>query len=334
MPDPWRFLAEPPDVPGLAFRAFRGEEDFPAMRATKNAAEKADGGDQPASLEDFAHTYRHLTNCDPAADVVIAEVDGEMVAYGRVSWWEEYTGARRYQPFCFVLPEARGRGIGAAMLAHNEARLRRIAAGHPAGGERTFEVFHADRERGAAALYAAAGYRPVLHGAEMVRPDLEGIPEAPLPEGLVVRTPRPDELRKVWEAEAEAFQDHLGAAPPTETDYQAFLDDRYRDPTLWRIAWDGDRVAGQVRSFINAPENEAMGRRRGYTESISVRRPYRRRGLARALIVQSLHGLKERGMEEAALGVQTENIHGAFRLYESVGFRVVQSWINLRKPLG
>jgi mycothiol synthase len=330
---PWRFLVDPPDLPGLSFRGFRGEGDFPAMRATKNAAERADGGDQPVSLEDFAHTYRHLENCDPATDMVIAELGGNMVAYGRVEWWEEYDGARRYQPFCFVLPEVRGRGMGAAMLAHNEARLRQIAAEHPVGGERTLQVFHADQEAGAAALYAAAGYRPVLHGAEMVRPDLEDIPEAPLPEGLVARTPRDDEMRRVWEAEAEAFRDHLGAAPPTENDYQAFLDNPYNDPALWRIAWDGEQVAGQVRSFINGPENEATGRRRGYTESISVRRPYRRQGLARALICQSLHAVKQRGMDEAALGVLTENIHGAFRLYESVGFRVVQSWTTLRKPL-
>lgn len=333
MTAPWQLLADPPDVPGLAFRGFCGEEDFPAMRTTKNTADRADGGDQPVTLEDFAQTYQHLDHCDPATDLVIAEIDGEMVAYGRVQWWEEYTGARRYQSFCFVLPGVRGRGIGSAMLAHNEARLRQIAAGHPAAGERTFEVVHGDQELGAASLYAAAGYRPVLHGAEMVRPDLEGIPECPLPEGLVVRTPRPEELRRVWEAEVEAFRDHLGAAPSTDTDYQAFLDSPYNDPTLWRIAWDGDEVAGQVRSFINGPENEAMGRRRGYTESISVRKPYRQRGLARALIAQSLQAVKERGMEEAALGVLTENIHGAFRLYESMGFRVVQSWTTLRKPL-
>ncbi|MBP1632689.1 MAG: putative GCN5-related N-acetyltransferase, partial [Acidobacteria bacterium] len=104
MPTPWRFLAELPDVPGLAFRAFRGEEDFPAMRATKNNAEAADGGDQPASLEDFVQTYRHLDHCDPATDLVIAEVDGRMVAYGRVQWWEEYVAPRCYQSFCFVLP--------------------------------------------------------------------------------------------------------------------------------------------------------------------------------------------------------------------------------------
>jgi hypothetical protein len=30
----------------------------------------------------------------------------------------------------------------------------------------------------------------------------------------------------------------------------------------------------------------------------------------------------------------TENVHGAFRLYESVGFGVVRSWTTLRKPLG
>ena len=108
----------------------------------------------------------------------------------------------------------------------------------------------------------------------------------------------------------------------------------WRDPSLWRVAWDGDRVAGQVRSYIDEQENAEFGRRRGYTEFISVRRPYRRRGLARALLVQSLEAVRDRGMEEAALGVLTENLHGAFRLYESVGFRVVRSWTTLQKPLG
>jgi mycothiol synthase len=329
----WRFLAPPPPLPGLALRAWRGPEDFPGMLAVKTAAEAADGVDQPVTLEDFAHVYTHLDNCDPATDMVIAEIGGEMVAYGRVEWWEEYTGARRYQSFCFVAPTARGRGVGTAMLAHGEARLREIAAGHPAG-EKAFEVQHNDGEERAAALYASAGYTPVLHGADMVRPDLDDIPEAPMPEGLVVRPPRPDEMRRVWNAEVEAFQDHLGAAPPGEVGFREFLDNPYSDPALWRIAWDGDEVAGQVRSFINGPENEAMGRRRGYTESISVRRPYRRRGLARSLLVQSLHAVRERGMAEAALGVLTENLHGAFRLCESVGFQVVRRWTTLRKPLG
>jgi ribosomal protein S18 acetylase RimI-like enzyme len=62
-----------------------------------------------------------------------------------------------------------------------------------------------------------------------------------------------------------------------------------------------------------------------------VRRPWRRRGLARSLLVQSLHAIKERGMTEAALGVDTQNPTGALRLYESVGFRPVKRFTAYQK---
>jgi ribosomal protein S18 acetylase RimI-like enzyme len=88
-----------------------------------------------------------------------------------------------------------------------------------------------------------------------------------------------------------------------------------------------------VRTFIDALENEKHGRRRGYTEFISVRRPYRKQGLARALIAESLRVLKARGMTEAALTVDTENLTGATRLYEECGFRAVSWMASYRKPL-
>jgi ribosomal protein S18 acetylase RimI-like enzyme len=64
-----------------------------------------------------------------------------------------------------------------------------------------------------------------------------------------------------------------------------------------------------------------------------VRRPWRRRGLARALLVRSFAVLKKRGMAEAALGVDTNNPNGALRLYESVGFRSVKRYATYRKSL-
>ena len=88
-----------------------------------------------------------------------------------------------------------------------------------------------------------------------------------------------------------------------------------------------------MKSYIDAPENEEFGRRRGYAENISVRRPWRRQGLARALLAESLYALKQRGMEEAALGVHFENPRQALRLYESVGFAVVRMNTTVRKPL-
>ncbi len=43
------------------------------------------------------------------------------------------------------------------------------------------------------------------------------------------------------------------------------------DPSLWRVAWDGDDVVGMVRSLINAGENVGYKRKRGHTQYISVR---------------------------------------------------------------
>jgi mycothiol synthase len=329
----WSFLADAPDIPGLVVRGFRDAGDFTGMAAALNASCAADGIERVEDPDQMARHYTRLDNSDVETDVTIVEHDGEIVAYGRVTWWQQHDGARRYLPFCFVRPEVRGMGIGAALLRHNEAKLREIAAEHSSDGERTFEVFCADSETGAETLYRSLGYEPAQYEADMVRPNLDELPDAPLPDGLVVRTPREDELRAVFEADAEAFADHLDAAPPTENDYLAFLDFEWRDETLWRVAWDGDRVAGQVRSFINERENAAYLRQRGHAEFISVRRPYRRRGLARSLLVQSLAALRERGMSEAALGVSTANLHGAFRLYESVGFERVRLWTTFRKPL-
>ena len=41
------------------------------------------------TVEDVATVYRNLTNCDPERDMVCAEVDGRLVAYSRVTWWDE-----------------------------------------------------------------------------------------------------------------------------------------------------------------------------------------------------------------------------------------------------
>ncbi|MGH2445029.1 MAG: GNAT family N-acetyltransferase [Candidatus Limnocylindria bacterium] len=85
---------------------------------------------------------------------------------------------------------------------------------------------------------------------------------------------------------------------------------------------------------IYAEENEALGVRRGWLDTVFTRRPWRRRGLARALIVRSLHVLRQRGMSGAVLGVDAENPSGALGLYESTGFGVSEKSTAWRKPMG
>ena len=70
-----------------------------------------------------------------------------------------------------------------------------------------------------------------------------------------------------------------------------------------------------------------------YTEGIITRRPWRKQGLARALLVRSMQMFKEMGMTETALGVDSQNLSGAFRLYAGVGYRKVKQQTLYRKPM-
>ena len=55
--------------------------------------------------------------------------------------------------------------------------------------------------------------------------------------------------------------------------------------------------------------------------------------MAKALLVRSLRLLKEAGMDEAELGVDSENDSSAFGLYKRLGYVTERTDIWLRKPL-
>ena len=99
------------------------------------------------------------------------------------------------------------------------------------------------------------------------------------------------------------------------------------------MAWDGDEIAGVVQAWIWPEENEKLGVKRGWLERISVRRAWRRRGLARALTAVAMRKLHEAGMDDAMLGVDSENPTGALGLYEDLGFEVHSTSAAYQRPL-
>ena len=318
---------------GLILRHLQVPDDYPAMNVIANVIRAAAGENFYTTDQQFQRFYDHLSDSDPALDVAIAEVDGRLVGYGRAASHLELDGTRIYQVIPFVDPTVAGHEVFGAMIEAVEARVRAIAAEHPPG-DKLLETFGADLAPDRHALLAERGYEPVRYFYAMRRPTVDDLPDSALPAGLEIREVEPDHLRAIWDADQEAFRDHWGYTPGNEKDYELFLHDPVMsDTSLWRVAWDGDEVVGQVRSFISVEENETFGRLRGYTEHISVRRAWRRRGVARALIAASFPLLRARGMTEAALSVDTENTSGALRVYESCGFRSVSRSATYRKPL-
>jgi len=328
-----------PRLPEVLFRGFQGKSDFPHMAAVIEASKDVDGIERVTTVDDIQNTYAHLHNCDAAADMIFAQVDGRVVGYGRCHW--DANGDGHWLGFTvgFLHPQWRRKGIGSAMLRFLQARLRQICAALIAqkqldpAAPRFFDTESADTQIGQDALLRADGYQIVRYGLLMTRPNLEAIPDLPLPAGMEVRPALPEHYRAIWDASNEAFRDHWGYIPEPEEAYAQMLASPNFDPSLWRVAWDGDQIAGMVLSYIDKAENETYQRRRGYTENICVRRPWRKRGLAKALIALSLQALKAYGMEHAALGVDAENLSGAMRLYESMGYRKVKQFGIYRKPL-
>lgn len=321
--------------PSVTFRPFAGPADFKAMVACANASFDADETGFFRTVEDVARDYAAFTSCVPERDVWIAEAGTEIAGYVRSWHWEQADGLQLYSQFAVVAPPWRRQGIGAVLHAWLEAHQRAMAVAHRSAPRHAHHAFVTQGETARAALLEKSGYQPERYFFTMERPTLDAVADFPLPEGLEVRPAQPEHYRALWDAHFRAFQSHWGFASPDEADYVRWLGSQVFQPHLWQVAWDVQthQVAGQVRTYIDGSWNARNGRQRGWTEFISVGEPWRRRGLARALISRSLRAQAAAGMAESALGVDSQNLSGANRVYEDCGFTVARRNCVYRKPL-
>lgn len=332
-PELERLTAEAPGIAGLRFRRLRLPDDVGPLAALHNVAAEADRVDERESADDWAQWLEHPSGFDPATDALVGELDGRIVAYGQARWSDDNDGGRDYATNGEVAPEVRGRGIGRALLLHNERRLRAIATGHPADLDKRLESWAFDSQAARIRLLESEGYAVARYFFEMLRPTLDAIPDLPLPAGLEVRPVRLEQHRQIWDADVEAFRDEWGGMDGSDEAFvRHYSGPRFR-PDLWRVAWDGDQVAGVVMAQILTAYNEQTGELRGLISGVSVRRPWRRRGLARALVADVLRALRDDGLTSAVLGVDAENPTGALGVYEANGFAVAHRGRNYRKPL-
>jgi ribosomal protein S18 acetylase RimI-like enzyme len=309
---------------GYRARPYRGPDDHGDMVGVLVAYREHLGDPEYPTVEQFDATYAHLTDCDPNFDIFVVEFADRVVGYGRASRTDDEDGTTNCIMFAPMHPDHLERRVFDAIADAQEthmmswlepgasARLRAYAA-HPGPDLPA---------TGEAEWLEARGFTAVEWGAALMRPHLEDIPELTLPDGVEARPVRTDQMRAIWEAHLEAFRGEWDFEEPTPEMVDAELAEPFIDHTLWKVAWVGDEVVGQVKSYINPDENEQRSYLRGYTEQISTHRDWRNRGIAGALLAMSLQELGDRGMTQAALGVDTNNPGGAFQLYTKLGFEL------------
>jgi mycothiol synthase len=293
----------------VTIRAFDPAVDFPAAAELISVAHQHDDIPWLPTPETLAHEWSPTVGFHPAADARIAEQGGVAVGLTTTDWRSRGDKVT-HEIEIWVRPSRRRQGIGSALLAWAEAHAASLVAAGAAGPTTVPHLIGGWGDAdvaGHAELAAAHGYRAFRYGFEMRRPIDLPILDAPLPPGLEVRPVRPDDHRAIWDADTEAFRDHFEAATRTDADYENWISSPILDTSLWQVAWDGNEVAGSVITSINAEENARLGAKIAWLDHISVRRPWRKRGLASALIASTLRLLRERGMEIAALGDDAEN---------------------------
>jgi mycothiol synthase len=323
------------EIPGLVVRAYAGEADHPELVRIQNAEYEADDVRGRLSVPEVDAWLRHPSEqFDPARDMRVAELDGRPVAYAWVDWVDTTDGLREYRTRGFVQPDARRRGIGTALFADGLGRIQAMAAAHETDHPKVLGTWTQDKAIGSQRVAASFGLEPVRWFFDMERSLLDELPEVPpLADGIEVRPVGADDGPAIWRADHDAFQDHWGGFDSSEAAYRRWIDSPEFEPGLFIVAYEGDEIAAAVLNVIYPEENAALGIKRAWLDSVFTRRAWRRRGLAKALIVRSFHLLRERGMEIAALGVDADNPSGALGLYESVGFAVTERMTAWRRPL-
>jgi mycothiol synthase len=299
-------------------------EDAPLLFDLLSAIDLHDFGDVDMTVEEIRDD---LAGHDLANDswlVFQPRDEGEsVVAFAAV----EPRGDEEFRGQVSVHPDWRNRGIGSALARHLEQSVRErmtpdAAQPIPILG---FVKGDSEPERQWAERLGYAWSRRFWR----MRIDLDAPPPEPAwPEGITVRDfiPGQDD-RAMYEAQEAAFADHWGHVLRPFEDFARRLERSDFDPGLWHLAMDGDRIVGTA-------SNSTLPDGVGWVSGLGTIPEYRRRGIARAILLHSFGVFWRRGLHSVALGVDADSLTGATGLYESVGMRVVQQYDQVRKLVG
>jgi mycothiol synthase len=280
--------------------------------------------DWPADREGIAWAERTY----PGGIRVLADLDGRPVGgavAGRMyvhppeypDWWAEVV----------VLPDARRRGVGTALL-------RAVSQAARAAGKAGFISPTSDIRPEGAAFLVRYGFRE-HERSKAVRLDLAEVSPAEVaaPEGIVLTTlaARPDLVAGVHQVAERTFPDIPGGDPMAVGDLAEF---RARDvdrPGVrhdgFQVAIDGDRVVGYASVIVEAGRPGV-----GFHDMTAVVPEWRGRGLATALKRATIEWAKGAGLE--ALETGNDEANGAMRAVNlRLGYRPLPDLVFYRGPL-
>lgn len=313
--------------------------DIPDVWKLFQTINRVDDNDYYETKADLENQYDDPLG-DPLRDArVIRTLSGRLAAFARILTFSKPSKENVAYLACDIAPEARAQGLEQECLEWMQERaterLAEIAKANEAEEmPRALRVEFPDTAVEWLALYRGRDYRHIRSVFQMQRDLRDPIPEIAPPAEFILRTYDDDLDEPLRLARNAAFRDHWGSQQISRETWRANftqVSDFNRDATL--AIMDGERVAAYIICYDNTVDNERRGLRRGYVGNLGTRREYRGRGFASFLLAETMRRFRASGFDYLGLDVDAENLTGALRLYEGLGFKAYRTKVVLEKQV-
>jgi mycothiol synthase len=295
---------------------WRGYEatDVPALAELMNTIEEHAGGKASYTVEELQGLISTLVR-DPATDSsMLFAPGGELVAAGFTT--TPPAGGSRVYLTGGVHPDWRGRGFGRAVLERHLSRALEIHEAMAPDVGWTAESRIGVHGEDAIKLYRRFGMAPLRYWFEM-RALARRAPAYAVPDGMRLVPYSAEHELALYTAHMEAFADNWGHQHRDLASWVGLTVRSKRfQPRYAMLAFEGDELVGYVLTY-RYPDPAAV-----YVGQIGVRRPWRKHGLASALLAGVLDTAARNDRTQVVLHVDADSPTGAVGVYERAGFAV------------
>jgi ribosomal protein S18 acetylase RimI-like enzyme len=324
---------ERPELAGYTFRPLT-RDDLPALHALLLTAVEADGEDRVDSLDDLRTQFDDPWSNAINDSLVALTPQAELIAFVRCFLSPEPGAEARCHTWTYFHPVHRTNALEDAVFGWAVARSQQRLAALPPGVPHLVQFGTVDTQARNLALAERHGFSAERYFYNMHRDLSAPIPNYQLPPEFTLRVFAPDDAHAVYTAHEEAFSDHWGFEPENFDEWKQFaLDSGGFRPDLTLLVHAGEELAAYSLNRVLAEDNLRNGTKEARIGQLGTRRAWRKRGLASALLCESMRRFKALGFDTATLGVDAENPTGALGLYERLGFGVRKRMIVFSKRL-
>jgi len=302
--------------------------DAPEIRDLIVRSERHDGVPRVLELDELIEEMAD-ESVDLAERSLAALADGHIVGYTIVHHKRADVVEQRCHLEGTVDPAFRGQGVGRALVEFATERARAALVAIDDDLPKFIRLAAYDYIESVHRLAARMGFTPARYFDELLRP-LTDLPERVTIEGLRILPWPSDRDEEIRASKNTAFLDHWGSVPTPAAAWHDQLHGYSGRPDLSFVAVDArtDEVVAMLATSRYEADDELLGRRDGWIQTLGTLREWRGRGVGSALITEALHAYVAEGLTHASLGVDSENPSGAARLYRSLGFEPRQRMIT------